>query len=84
VAVASAGAIYKSAPRPRLITKPAAHHSLLYIPDALPATQPTASKHWRHQVHHQSETKRSTLQIYYLGHELVRLTYKLTFIKNVN
>ena len=24
------------------------HHSIFYRPDALPATQPTASKHWRH------------------------------------
>ena len=25
------------------------HHSVFYRPDALPATQPTASKHWRQQ-----------------------------------
>ena len=25
---------------------PAPHHSVFYRPDALPATQPTASKHW--------------------------------------
>ena len=24
------------------------HHSVFYWPDALPAAQPTASKHWRH------------------------------------
>jgi len=24
------------------------HHSVFYRPDALPGTQPTASKHWRH------------------------------------
>ena len=24
------------------------HHSIFYRPDALPAAQPTASKHWRH------------------------------------
>ena len=40
-------AICKSAPRSREITMPATHHSLFYRPDALPATQPTASKHWR-------------------------------------
>ena len=28
------------------------HHSVFYRPDALPATQPTASKHWR-DAHHQ-------------------------------
>jgi len=26
---------------------PAPHHSVFYRLDALPATQPTASKHWR-------------------------------------
>jgi len=29
---------------------PASHHSVFYRPDALPATQPTASKHWRQNV----------------------------------
>ena len=43
-------AICKSAPRSRQITMPAPHHSVFYRPDALPADQPTASKHWR-QVH---------------------------------
>jgi len=37
----------KSAPRSRQITMPAPHRSVFYRPDALPATQPTASKHWR-------------------------------------
>jgi len=41
-------AICKSASRSRQITMPAPHHSIFYTPDALPATQPTASKHWRH------------------------------------
>ena len=39
--------ICKSAPRSRQITTPARDHSVLYRLDALPATQPTASKHWR-------------------------------------
>ena len=39
--------ICKSAPRCRQITTPAPHHSVFYRPDALPAAQPTASKHWR-------------------------------------
>ena len=43
-------AICKSAPRSRQITMPAPHHSVFYRSDALPATQPTASKHWRHAV----------------------------------
>jgi len=42
------GARCKSAPCSRHITTPASHHSVFYRPDALPAAQPTASKHWRH------------------------------------
>jgi len=38
-------AICKSATRSRQITTPASHHSVFYRPDALPAAQPTASKH---------------------------------------
>jgi len=38
-------AICKSAPRSRQITP---HRSVFYRPDALPAAQPTATKHWRH------------------------------------
>ena len=37
----------KSAPRSRQITTPAPHHSVFYRPDAIPAAQPTASKHWK-------------------------------------
>ena len=44
-------AMCKFAPRFRRITTPAPHHSVFYRPDALPATQPTASKHWRHSIH---------------------------------
>jgi len=44
-------AICKSAPRSRQITMPAPHYSFFYRPDTLPATQPTASKHWRQLVH---------------------------------
>ena len=42
-------AICRSAPSSRQITTPAPHHSVFYRPDALPAAQPTASKHWRPQ-----------------------------------
>ena len=35
----------KSAPRSRQITMPTPHHSVFYRPDALPAAQPTVSKH---------------------------------------
>ena len=38
-------AICKSASRSRQITMPAPHHSVFNRPDALPATQPTESKH---------------------------------------
>ena len=40
-------AICKSAPCSRQITTPAPHRSVFYRPDALPAAQPTVSKHWR-------------------------------------
>ena len=39
-------AICKSAPCSRQITTPAPHRSVFYRPDALPAAQPTATKHW--------------------------------------
>ena len=40
-------AVCKSAPCSWQIAMPAPHHSVFYRPDALPAAQPTASKHWR-------------------------------------
>jgi len=43
-------AICKSTPHSRQITTPAPHHLVSYRPDALPAAQPTASRHWRHAV----------------------------------
>jgi len=43
-------AICRSAPRPRQITMPESHHSVIYRPDALPAAQPTASEYWRQLV----------------------------------
>ena len=45
-------AICNSAPRSRQITTPAPHHSVFYRLNALPATQPTASKHWRLNIQH--------------------------------
>jgi len=41
-------AICKSAPCSRETTTPAPHYSVFYGLDALPATQPKASKHWRY------------------------------------
>ena len=43
-------AICKSTPHSRQITMPAPHHSVFYRLDALPATQPTVSKHWRQGI----------------------------------
>ena len=44
-------AVCKSASRSRQITVPAPHRSVFfYILDALPAAQPTVSKHWRQHV----------------------------------
>jgi len=43
-------AICKPVPHSRQITTPAPHHSVFYRLDALLATQPTASKHWRHII----------------------------------
>jgi len=43
-------AVCKSAPRSRQITTPAPHHLVFYRPDALPAAQPTVSKHWRDNI----------------------------------
>ena len=39
----------------RQITTPAPHHSFFYRPDALPAAQPTASKHWRQITNRKTE-----------------------------
>ena len=54
-------AICKSAHRSRQITMPAPHHSFFYRPDALPAAQLTASKHWRHVLHQTLLKKESTV-----------------------
>ena len=45
----SGWAICKSALHSRQTTTPAPNHLVFYRPDALPVTQPTASKHWRHR-----------------------------------
>ena len=43
-------AVCKSAPCCRQITMLAPHHWVFYRPGALPAAQPTASKHWRQML----------------------------------
>ena len=57
-------AICKSAPCSRQITTPAPHRSVFYRPDALPATQPTASKHW---TEHKTQTQ--ILNLYKKAHK---------------
>ena len=42
--------ICKSALHSRQVITPAPHHSVFFWPDALPAAQPTASKHWRQTI----------------------------------
>ena len=49
--------ICKSAPRSSQITMPVPHHSIFYRPDALPAAQPTASKHSRISIINRQFTK---------------------------
>ena len=53
-------AICKSAPCSRQIATPAPHQSVFYRPDALPAAQPTVSKHWRpsHSKHRKNDFER--------------------------
>ena len=63
-------AICRSAPRSRQITMPVPHHSVFYRPDALPAAQPTASKHWR-QYYRQS-TEGSNPDHSQISHKVAR------------
>jgi len=61
----------QSAPRSRQITTLAPHHSVFYRPDALPAAQPTASKHWRHMnknIPINTQAKALSMQIYKYAH----------------
>ena len=58
--------ICKSAPRSRQITTPTPNCSVFYRPDALPATQPTVSKHWRQtdrHTHHSYIISTATVQV---------------------
>jgi len=48
----------KFAPRSRQITTPVPHHSVFYRPDALPAAQTTASKHWRPHTYTHTHTRK--------------------------
>ena len=57
-------AICKSAPCSRQTTTPASHHSVIYRPDAIPAAQPTASKHWRQLSYNYMEKKSHTTLVF--------------------
>jgi len=83
--------ICKSAPRSRQIIMPTSHHSVFYRPDALPAAQPTALKHWlatakqNHRIHVQSfqwsihtVTSSYTISNYNAGVVVSPNLYKLT------
>ena len=52
--------ICKSASRSRQITTPTPHRSVFYRPNAIPAAQPTESKHWRQNTH-RAKTKKMAL-----------------------
>jgi len=58
----------------RQITMPAPHHSVFYRPDALPAAQPTASKHWSHQIYMVNNTP-VKLQTFSTSSILVKLIH---------
>ena len=47
-------------PYANLHRAPAPHYSVFYWPDALPAAQPTASKHWRHRHIHRTHRRHSS------------------------
>ena len=70
-------AICKSAPRSRKITTPTPHCLVFYRPDALPATQPTASEHWRQHVFvrdcYKFTTESNSERILKIGQYLVKL-----------
>ena len=76
-------AMCKSAPGSRQITMPAPHHSVFYRPDALPAAQPTVSKHWRHIIcaDHLNQYGIAKSCAFFLDHS-VYITHK-TVLKNI-
>ena len=69
-------AICKSAPRTRQTSTPAPHHSVFCRPDALPAAQPTVSKHWRQwsMPTHKTQTTKYKLNKHTLTHKKINNT----------
>jgi len=68
-------AICKSASRSRQMTTTTPHHSFFYRLDALPAAQPTASKHWRDKKHWR-DIKRDHLVMIIMTRKWQRRPYK--------
>jgi len=78
-------AICKSASRSRQMTMLAPHHSVFYRPVALPANQPTVSKHWRHGAHSPQKTEKLTSnRIETYETIVVKLAYDSAFIHEKN
>ena len=73
----------QSAPRSRQITTPAPHHSVLYRPDALPATQPTASKHWRHIHYLQENTTKFAAYTFVVKEACPKWLMICSFVRNL-
>ena len=80
----------KSASRLKWITMPAPHHSVFYRPDALPAAQPTASKHWRqHEMKNRILSKNKGClffllpKIYQLPEHYMMFARKILFLPNL-
>ena len=57
------------------------HHSVFYRPDALPAAQPTASKHWRHSCILTNIHQPLQFQLEYLAGFVCVCLHALTWIK---
>jgi len=62
------------APRPRQITMPAPHQSVFYRPDALLATQTTASMQWRQW--HTIQCSKSSIAQSYIKHQRSTVHYR--------
>jgi len=69
--IVSSSGISKSSPHPRQITMPAPTTQDFYRPNALPVTQPTASKHWRLFDTTQQSQKSCHLKLLYYKHLMV-------------
>jgi len=71
-------AICKSAPLLQTDNHASTHHSVFYRPYALPAAQPTASKHWRHKISYENLTIMPKLRWTYDRRLIYKTSYKKT------